>query len=29
VKNAKDSPVVSIVGSPDQWVAGMGVAYSW
>ena len=29
VKNAKDSPVVSTVGSPDQWIAGMGVAYSW
>jgi outer membrane protein len=27
--DAKNSPVVSTVGSPDQWIAGMGVAYSW
>jgi outer membrane scaffolding protein for murein synthesis (MipA/OmpV family) len=29
VGDAKNSPVVSTVGSPDQWIAGMGVAYSW
>jgi MipA family protein len=29
VDNAKDSPLVDKVGSPDQFLAGLGVAYSW
>lgn len=27
--DAENSPVVSIRGSADQWVAGLGAAYSW
>jgi outer membrane protein len=27
--DAKDSPVVALRGSADQWVYGLGVAYSW
>jgi outer membrane protein len=26
---AKGSPVVDFVGCPDQWVVGLGTAYSW
>ena len=29
VEDAKDSPIVSIAGSADQWIGGLGVAYSW
>lgn len=29
VGDAEDSPVVSTVGSADQWIAGLGLAYSW
>ena len=27
--DAKDSPVVDDEGDPSQWIAGLGVAYSW
>ena len=29
VGDAEDSPVVAIAGSADQWIAGLGVAFSW
>jgi outer membrane protein len=29
VGDSEDSPVVSIAGSPDQWIGGLGLAYSW
>ena len=29
VGDAEDSPVVAIAGSANQWIAGLGVAFSW
>ena len=29
VGDAEDSPVVDDRGSEDQWIGGIGVAYSW